>query len=338
MPLGSGEFWAKSQKWLKAGWLIVAGLVAIYVGVIEPRQSARYAEESRQTGLGAMAGDPAPLRHLLRTVATGDVGRVERQSGMMAYLATSDLPSAREDRKLIRTNSLDLIVRNPPESAENIRLLAERLGGFLTNSEVNGAQHALYASVSIRVPAARFEEARAEIRKLGLRVEGDRMEAQDVTRDYVDREARIRNLQAQEQQYLGILKRASTVKEMLEVGDKLNEVRGQIEQQQAEFETLSKQVETVAIAISLHAESDAQVFGLNWRPLYRLKMAARDGMEGLGDYAASMTAVLLFLPTILLWLMTILISAAGGWRLLRWVGRRFFGSQQTLATGKVANS
>jgi hypothetical protein len=45
-------------------------------------------------------------------------------------------------------------------------------------------------------------------------------------------------------QYLGILKQAKTVKDTVEVTDKLDEVRGEIEQQQAEFEALSKQVET----------------------------------------------------------------------------------------------
>src|SRR5439155_8701158 len=115
------------------------------------------------------------------------------------------------------------------------------------------------------------------------------IDAQDVTKQYVDQEARLRNLRAQEQQYLGILRKAATVKDTLEVSDKLNEVRGAIEEKQAEFEALSKQVETVVINIMLRAEADAQVFRLNnWRPLYHLKIAAREGLGGFGEYAASM--------------------------------------------------
>src|SRR5262249_42510137 len=111
----------------------------------------------------------------------------------------------------VRTGAMDLIVKNPAEAAEKIRRLAESAGGFLVNSQVSGADAASTAEVVIRVPVARFEEIRAEIRKLGLRVESDRLEVQDVTKDYVDREARLRNLRAQEQQYLAILKRATTV-------------------------------------------------------------------------------------------------------------------------------
>ncbi len=228
------------------------------------------------------------------------------------------------ERRAIRTGAMDLVVRNPRESSEAIRQLAERVGGFLVNSEISGGEDASNASLTIRVPATKFEEARTAIRKLGLRVDGEKLEAQDVTKQYVDQSARLHNLHAQEIQYLGILKQAKTVKDTLDVSDKLNEVRGEIEQQQAEFDTLSKQVETVALTISLRAEADAKVFGLNWRPLYQLKYAARQGLDSVGDYAAAMAAFVFFVPTILLWLATILICAAGGWRILRWAGKALF--------------
>ena len=204
--------------------------------------------------------------------------------------------AASEDRKLVRTGAMDLVVKNPGESAEKIRQLADRMGGFLQSSQVAGSSNSMSASVTIRVPAARLEEARSEVRKLGLRVEADRLEAQDVTKDYVDREARLRNLSAQEAQYLGILKQAKTVKDTLQVSDKLNEVRSEIEQQQAEFEALSKQVEIVALNVSLRAEADVQAFGFQWRPLYQLKLAAREGLQSLADYATSMVSFAFYLP------------------------------------------
>ena len=244
----------------------------------------------------------------------------------MAMNAPPDADKEKEeDRKLVRTCTVYLIAKAPAEAATSIRQMAERMGGYLENSQINGSDS---ASITIRVPAIQIEAARAEIRKLGVRVESDRLEAQDVTKDYVDRAARLRNLHAQEEQYLAIMKRATTVKDTLEVSEQLNEVRGQIEQQQAEFNALSKQVETVAISVTLTAESDAQVFGLNWRPLFRLKIAARDGLNGLADYVAAMTAFVFYIPSFLLWLATLLIGAAIGWRILRWAARILFMSRK----------
>lgn len=228
---------------------------------------------------------------------------------------------------MVRTSSMELVVAKPAEAAEKIRAVAEREGGFLVSSEVRGDRDGSGGSLTIRVPAARFEEARAEIRKLGLRVESEKIEAQDVTRQYVDQAANLRNLRAEEGQYLAILKQAKTVKDTLDVSEKLNEVRGQIEQQQAEFEALSKQIETVAITVSLWAEADARVFGLTWRPLYQLKVALRDGLDGVADYVSTMTTVVFLLPTVGLWLATIVVGGTGGWKVLRWVGRRAFGAK-----------
>ena len=336
-----GDFWSRSGKWLKVGWLVTAGLVAFYVGAIEPQQMAKEISASRSTGLGAIAGGsilpwrraPAPIDHYFG----GELARPHRIPEAAMAMDSGPAPANEpEERKLVRSGSMYLIVKAPADAAENIRRLAEQMGGYLENSQINGSQTSGDASLTIRVPANRMEDVRAEIRKLALRVESDRLEAQDVTNDYVDREARLRNLHAQEEQYLAIMKRATTVKDTLEVSEHLNTVRGQIEQEQAEFNALSRQVETVAITVSLSAEADAQVFGLNWRPLYRLKIAARDGLNGLSDYLAAMTSFLFYLPTVLLWLATILFGAAIGWRILRWTARSLFVPRKPALTEEAA--
>jgi Domain of unknown function (DUF4349) len=345
MAIRWGAFSTKSKRVLKTGWLVAAGVVAFYLGVIQPREQGRGIAMQKGTGLASVSEgvgwEPISLwhqtsivPHFVRTSsAKGIAGGVpvDRADVLNAYLVPPPPNSSgteegtSSDRKLVRTASLSLIVKAPAPVADQIIQLTQGAGGFLVTSNVNGGTDAKSAALSIRVPAAKFEEVRGQIRKLGLRVESESIEAQDVTRQYVDQDARLRNLRAEEQQYLGILRKAQTVKDTLEVSDKLNEVLGAIEERQAEFETLSKQVETVVFNISLRAESDAQVFGLNWRPLYQLKIAAREGLDGLADYAASMTAFAFYLPAVLLWLFTILAGAAVGWRILRWAGRAFFG-------------
>ena len=341
MQIPWGSFWQKSRKQLKTGWLITAGLIAIYLGSIEPMNEARSIAAERATGLAASSEwQPVSMWHqthlgamLEKGVAGGVPGGVAAdEEGSVETASVDGLPapppppprSAPDDRKMVRNGAMDLIVKSPRDTSDKIRLLAQQLGGFLVSSNVSGGEDASSASLTIRVPANRFEDAHAEIRKLGLRVESEKLEAQDVTRRYVDQAARLRNLRAQETQYLGILKQSKTVKDTLEVSDKLNEVRGEIEQQKAEFDALSKQVETVALKISLRAEAEAKVFGLNWRPLYQLKLAARQGLDSVGDYAATTAAFLFYLPTVLLWLATILICAAAGWRILRWAGKALF--------------
>jgi len=227
-------------------------------------------------------------------------------------------------RKIIRTSSLEIIVAHPAEAAEKITALAESLGGYIETAS-SGGSNATSANVTVRVPADRFEQARAGIRNLGLRVESERVYAQDVTRQYVDQDASLRNLRAEEAQYLTILKQASTVKDMLAVSEQLSTVRGQIEQEEAEFHALSRQIETVSIAISLRTQAEAQAFGLNWRPLYQLKLALHDGLESIANYGTAMITILFYLPATLLWVGTILLGLLGSWRIFRWIAVRWFG-------------
>lgn len=232
--------------------------------------------------------------------------------------------SVAADQKIIRTSSLDLVVTHPAEFADKIAALAETSGGYVETSE-GGGPDSTAARLTIRVPALRFETVRVAVRKLGLRVESERIEARDVTRQYVDQDASIRNLRAEEAQYLAILKQARTVKDMLAVSENLSAVRGQIEQQEAEFNALSRQVETVALTVSLRAQAQEQTFGFNWRPLYQLKLALHDGLESLANYAATMIAILFYLPATLLWVGTILTVIVIGWRMIRWAGRQWSG-------------
>lgn len=341
MTIHWGVFWTRNRKSLKVCCLIAAAVVAFYAGVIRPQERNFGIASSRATGLASEAGASwAPPLSLWRQASFFNSAArmpmlqkgVSVRARLMSY-GSSDADKSEQptgDRKLVRTASLSLIVKSPAQCAGKIVRLAQDAGGFLVSSQISGGADAVYASLSIRVPTERFEAVSTQIRSFATHVEEDNLESEDVTRQYVDDDARLRNLRAQEQQYLGILRKAASIKDTLEVSDKLNQVRGAIEEKQAEFAALSKRVETVALNISLRGEAEAQVFGLHWRPLYQLKSAAREGLNGLGDYAASMTFFAFYLPTIALWLFTIFVVAAICWRILRWAARVFFRSAKVL--------
>jgi hypothetical protein len=301
------------------GWITWAGMAAVIVAAIvipNLQRSRMAANHSYEAGL------PTAVRY--QSAGQDEIRLNEPVLVSAALIEPAAKAGAATDRKMVRNSSMGLVVQKPAETAEKIRALAEGMGGFLVSSEVSGGQDAASGSLIVRVPSARFEEACAEIRKLGLRVESQKVEAQDVTRQYVDEDANLRNLRAEEVQYLAILKQAHTVKDTLEVSEKLSEVRGQIEQRQAEFDALSKQIETVVISISLRTEAEARVFGLRWRPLYQLKLALREGLEAVAGYGAAMASIVFYLPAVLLWMGTILLGAAAGWKALQWAGRVFF--------------
>jgi hypothetical protein len=216
------SIWQARADWLKKAWLVAAGGMAVYIGGVQGFRNAPWGAQSPGTDLPPLSRSRAvlhdrifaPAKEEARGVVGGIPGGSQRvarleQGGVIGHLTTSEPKMKGEDRRLVSTESTDLWVQHPAESAEKLRQLAEGMGGFLLTSETRGAQDAQSASLT-RVPAARFEEARTAIRKLGLRVESEKLERQDVTKQYVDQQARLRNLRTQEGQYLSILRQAKT--------------------------------------------------------------------------------------------------------------------------------
>jgi hypothetical protein len=107
--------------------------------------------------------------------------------------------------------------------------------------------------------------------------------------------------------YLLIVKRATTIKDTLDVTEKLSDVRGRIEQMQGEMKFLTAQIDMSSLEISLRAESDAAVAGIHWRPLRQVKIAVGEMLSGLADWADSVIAFLINLPLIGVWLLSVVI-------------------------------
>jgi hypothetical protein len=235
--------------------------------------------------------------------------------------ASSGQPETLDARKIIRNGSLDLLVNNVEQSVEKIGSIVKGAGGYVEKStQSNSGSHS--ASVTVRVPAARLDQVITQVKALAISVDREGVEARDVTREYIDLDARLRNAQAEEAQYLQILKRATTIKDTLEVTEKLSDVRGRIEQMQGEMKFLTSQIDLSTLEISLRAEADETVAGIHWRPLRQAKVAVNEMVSGLADWVDSVVAFIINLPLIAVWLFSIVFLVVVAVRLLRFLWRR----------------
>ena len=99
------------------------------------------------------------------------------------------------------------------------------LGGYTSGSERFGDDDNAQASVTYRVPAARWDEALAGLRAIGEKVLEERSSTQDVTSQVVDLGARITNLQATERALQAIMDQATAIKDVLTVQAELTKTR-----------------------------------------------------------------------------------------------------------------
>jgi hypothetical protein len=253
------------------------------------------------------------------SLSEGLVGGYDKSPPDTALAAT---PNNLEARKIVRNGSLELLVNNVGQSIDKIGSVVNGVGGFVEKStQSNSGSRS--ASVTVRVPAARLDSVIAQVKALAISVDRESVEARDVTREYIDLDARLRNAQAEEAQYLQILKRATTIKDTLDVTEKLSDVRGQIEQMQGEMKLLTSQIDMSTLEVSLRAEADETVAGIHWRPLRQAKVALSEMVSGLADWADSVVAFIINLPLIAVWLFSVVFLVVVAVRLVRFLWRRF---------------
>jgi len=304
-----------------AGFLSSVVLLVTLI-VIQDVNRRRELAMQKATGLGAVAGGEAaigwdPISLWQRRQLVDYVIPLELKP--VAYLRAS-APSPGE-AKVIRTGSLWLVVEDVAGTAEQVSALAQQFGGFTAKAQTNTRDGADQSVVTVRVPSAMFDAARARLRTLGVKVEGERIDTEDVSKQFVDYQASLTNARAEEQQYVALLRRAGTVEDVIEVTEKLTAVRTRIDRLTGEFRELAGRVEMSAIEVNLRRAAPLSE-PLQWRPVARLRGALRDGVELVGDYVAAMLAIAVRVPAAILWLVTLFYAAVWGWRAVRWLWER----------------
>ena len=171
----------------------------------------------------AVASQPNPV------VGQGDTGG-------------GDVVGAVDDAKIVRTGTMDLEVSDVPAAVKAARTAILAMGGYVGASNAGTDGDTPFAEISYRIPSDRWEDALADLRVLGgltTKIVSEQTQAVEVTSQVVDLEARIRNLQASETAFQGIAAKATKISDVLEIQSQLTNVRGEIEQLQAQLKDLN---------------------------------------------------------------------------------------------------
>jgi len=145
--------------------------------------------------------------------------------------------AALADRQIIKTGEVTVEVDNVAAALGRVRAMALQLGGYVGGSQAGTLEDS--ATLTLRIPADRFEGALAQLHELEGKVLSEATREEDVTSAIVDLEARIANLEASERQYRALVERAQAIDDILAVQTRLDSVRGEIEQLTAQHEQLS---------------------------------------------------------------------------------------------------
>lgn len=158
--------------------------------------------------------------------------------------------SATKDPAVIRTAYLQIEIADVDAARTRLEDRVKAAGGYLSASTRYGDASAPVIEATFRAPAAALNDLLAAFRAEG-KLLGESITSYEVTMQLIDLEARLKSLRASESAYLDLLKRASTVADVLAVQAELTHVRADIESYDAQRAALADQVAMSTITVQL---------------------------------------------------------------------------------------
>jgi hypothetical protein len=167
-------------------------------------------------------------------------------------------PSALANRKLIRNATVELEIVSFDDAVQKITALANQERGYVaTTSSEKQANGKLRGQVIVKVLPENLDRFLQEIRGLG-ELKNQTLGTEDVTKAYLDTDARLKNARVMEQRLIDMLKtKTGKVSDLLQVEKELARVREEIEKMQGELKYWDSQVQFATVTISL-AEKDME--------------------------------------------------------------------------------
>lgn len=187
------------------------------------------------TSSGGSNSAPAP-----GSSASGSIGSAADQQQLPA------------DRLIIRTATVSLTADDVERTLQDVRALAAEKTGVVFQSSSTIRNERTYATLTIQVPSATFDDTMNRLRKLtGVKVASEDATSQDVTEEYVDLTAQLTNLKATETELVRLLGKTTSVSEILSVQREISSVRGEIDRRQGRINYLEKKTALSSITVTI---------------------------------------------------------------------------------------
>lgn len=223
------------------------------------------------------------MRHLLLllaiglALASGCMKKMPRTGGMNYALAEAPAMMApatpspvaadaveNQARMLIWRAYLDVQVWNLSNAVARATDQVRQAGGYVEREYASGETS---FTLTLRVPQAAFSNLVYGLGQLGD-VVGRNISSDDVTAEYVDTEARLKNMRALRDRLRELLAKATEVKDLLAIETELGRIQGEIESMEARLRVMKGQVDRSEINLTLTRKPVLGPLGYVFKGIY----------------------------------------------------------------------
>ncbi|MFD0751071.1 DUF4349 domain-containing protein [Mucilaginibacter calamicampi] len=224
--------------------------------------------------VGNSAATDPPSEYELKAAAPGPKGYSNRYSTPVGV---------KIEKKIIKEGDIHFKTGDINETRKTLYASLKKLGGYVAEESENNDSESGQKEITLqtRIPAKNFDAFLTNVSANAESIDSKNIRIQDVTTRFIDVTTQLANKKKLEERYLELLKKGSKISDLLEIENKLTEIRSDIESTQGQLNYLSKQVEFSSLDITFYSKQTAQDNGQSFG--YKIKTAVLSGWQILGS-------------------------------------------------------
>ena len=133
------------------------------------------------------------------------------------------------ERKIIKQGNIKFATEDIDETKSFIAQTVQELHGYISEDNAEGYSHRIEHRLTIRVPADKFDSLLQMISESVSKFDSKKIEALDVTEEYIDVAARIKTKKELQSRYAELLNQAANVDEILRIEREIGNLQTEIE-------------------------------------------------------------------------------------------------------------
>jgi len=182
-----------------------------------------------------------------------------------------------EERLVVQNSTLSLLIKDVVDARDKVVSFAQQAGGYMVNVQTSNPQDAPTATVVVRIPSDKLEEALQFYRSLSVKVVSENLVGKDVTDEYVDIDTRISQIESTKERLDAILDTATQISEITNLTTQISNYQNQIDSLKGRQQALEQNAKLAKITIYLSTDEIALPYAPSetFRPGVIFKLAVR---------------------------------------------------------------
>lgn len=196
------------------------------------------------------------------------------------------------DKKIIKTASLNLEVKDYNTFYSSLREKVRAAGGYIAQEEQTQSDYKIENSLTIKVPVDQFDNAVVQLTSNTEKINQKKITSQDVTSEVIDTKSRMESKKQIRLRYMDLLKQAKNMEEILSVQSEINGIQEEIESAAGRIEYLGHSSTFSTINLTYYQilnssakDTDSPSFGT------KLSGAFRTGWSWIGDLFVGLVSI-----------------------------------------------